>query len=49
MKQMRKNNMRYLSTLHNDILGCFFYKRSRGKSKEIPYNSQMFKRSDKVT
>lgn len=47
MKQMRKNNMRYLSTLHNDILG-FFYKK-RGKSKEIPYNSQMFKRSDKVT
>lgn len=33
MKQMRKNNMRYLSTLHNDIL-VFFYKRE-GKVKKF--------------
>lgn len=35
MKQTRKNNMRYLSTLHNDILGFFFIKDLEGKVKKF--------------
>lgn len=36
MKQTRKNNMRYLSTLHNDILGFFFFiKDLEGKVKKF--------------